>query len=256
MERPPAVPELLRRLDRREAHRVLATERICAAIHHERVAEQGVAARPIRPTICEEADVVRRDRQHYRRSADLIVHDPLAAQTIPVVRLALAANRESDDPRLVMPGYGVRTGQRLATLACLVIIVLPVSIARRRIGLHDETRWMQRQPLRERDLLALDLAQHLSLPRTDDGLTIRLTPPAPRRAVLEHGVEVVHPDQPERLRPSVHRRIEHAPGTTHRAVAHEDRTTGNRITHLMVVAEKADRIRARLISDGDADDQR
>src|SRR4051812_12295293 len=105
---------------------------------------------------------------------------------------------------------------------------------------------MHRKPARERDLLALDLPERRSLERPGDGLAIRLAPPAARGLVLEHGVEVIHPDEPEVLGFSVDRRSEYAAGAAHGAEGHHDRLAVDGVTHLVVVSDELHRVRARL----------
>ena len=89
------------------------------------------------------------------------------------------------------------SGERLVPR--LVVEALRVASDERGVGLHDERPRMQRQPLRQRDLGARDLPQRASLPRAGDRFACRLPPPAARRPVLEHRVEVIHADEAERL---------------------------------------------------------
>ena len=114
---------------------------------------------------------------------------------------------------------------------------------------------MQLQPLLQRDLHTRQLRHCGAFHRTDDRLAVCLPPPAARRPIFEHGVEVVHADKAERLRQTVHGRTEHATGAADRAVADENRPARQRVAHLMVIADVLQRIRAGLTVHLDSDDE-
>src|SRR6187401_3080878 len=108
---------------------------------------------------------------------------------------------------------------------------------------------MEREPFRESDLAAGDLSQEFPLRRPRYRFAVRLTPPAPRSRVLEHRIEVIHPDEPERFGTSIHDRAEYTTGSTDSAVAHHHRSACYGIAHLMVVADELHRERPGLAVD-------
>src|SRR5207247_2234889 len=144
------------------------------------------------------------------------------------------------------PRNGVGTGERAPARARLVVEALGVVRLEARIGLHDEAARMQREPLRQRHLLAGNLPERRPLLRPRHGMPRRLPPPAVGRPVLEQGVEVIYADQAKRLGAPVDYRIENAAGAADRAVAHEHRASADGVAHLVVIPDELERIRPRL----------
>ena len=75
----------------------------------------------------------------------------------------------------------------------------------------------------------------------------------PVRRVLEHRVERIHADQAEGLGLAADDRLEDAAGPAHVAVGHQDRLAADRVLHLVVIDDEADRPRLRLAVTLDAD---
>src|SRR4051812_18273538 len=114
---------------------------------------------------------------------------------------------------------------------------------------------MHREPAGKRHLLALDLLERLALLWPCYRFAIRLTPPAARRLVLEHRVEVIHAHEAELLRFAVDRWLEDATSAADGAEADHDRLPIYGVANLMVVADELDGIRSGLAIDFDPDDE-
>src|SRR4051812_14882806 len=112
---------------------------------------------------------------------------------------------------------------------------------------------MQREPLREFHLYARDLRQDFAFGRTRNRFSICLPPPASGGPVLEHGVEVIHPDKPEILGMPIDDRTENAAGSANRAIGDHQLPSAYGVTNLMVVANKLEREGTRVPVNVDSD---
>src|SRR5678816_3927562 len=101
---------------------------------------------------------------------------------------------------------------------------------------------MQFEPFADADLDALHFRQSRAFQLASHRLTSRLLPPASRAAVFEHRVEVIHSDESEFFRMSIHNGFKHASGAADTAIRNHHRLSSNRVAHLVMINEKANRI--------------
>ena len=231
----------------------MSTQVIGANLRHQRIAAEREASPGSGALEGEEALVVRRKHQHDGDASHLIVHASLPAQAIPVVRLGLVIQTDAHHPRLIAPGKRVGACQLLATRAPLVGVVLRVVVGKRRVALHYEGRRMKGEPALERHLHTGNLGQRSALAAAGDGFAVGLAPPASRRFILEHGVELVHAHQPESLHLAFHHRREHSARATDGAITDQHLLSAHGVAHLMVIADELQRIGPRITIDFDSD---
>src|SRR5579872_4862362 len=112
---------------------------------------------------------------------------------------------------------------------------------------------MYTQPLFHRKLTGRQLGEALSFERAGDGFAGGLAPPAFRRFVFEHGVEVVHPDKTEFFWFSIDERRKDATRAADGTVGDHDRGVTEGISDLVMIPDDLDGIGFCLVIDDEPD---